>query len=134
MLSAFRIFATVSVSDIEKAKEFYGGTLGLVEVEQNEGGVEYASGGGSLFVYPSETAGSGEATAAGWQVEDASVTAVELAEKGIVFEHYEFPGAVMDGDVHLIGGGKAAWFKDPDGNILHIVSEVPKEKPRAGFV
>ena len=54
MLSEGTVFATLAVSDMEVAKEFYGGTLGLVEVDENPGGVTYTSGDGKLFVYQSE--------------------------------------------------------------------------------
>lgn len=120
MLNQGRVVATVAVSDSEKAKEFYGGTLGLEVSMVTRGGVAYTSGGGELFVYQSPTAGSGEATAANWIVDDIDAVVTELADKGIVFEHYEYPGAQLEGDVHVMGEMKAAWFRDPDGNILGI--------------
>ena len=46
-----------------------------------------------------------------------------LRGKGVVFEHYDLPGATRKGDVHHTGRTKAAWFKDPDGNILALVGE-----------
>jgi hypothetical protein len=45
-----------------------------------------------------------------------------LKGKGVTFESYDLPGATKDGDVHVMGELKAAWFKDPDGNILNIVN------------
>ena len=45
-----------------------------------------------------------------------------LAAKGVRFEHYDLPGTTLDGDVHITGTIKAAWCKDPDGNILALVS------------
>lgn len=122
MLSEGDVIATVAVSDIEKGKEFYGGTLGLDQSMENMGGVGYKVGSGQLFVYVSPTAGSGEATAAFFRVDDVRSVAKELAAKGIEFEHYEMPGSTLEGDVHTMDGSDmtAAWFKDPDGNILGI--------------
>lgn len=120
MLNKGTVMATIAVNDLEKAKEFYGGTLELEQADENPGGVGYKSGSGQLFVYPSSTAGSGQATSAAWQVEDVAATVGALKEKGVNFEHYDIPGATRDGDVHVMGDMKAAWFKDPDGNILSI--------------
>ena len=122
MLNEATVYATVAVKDIDKAKEFYGGTLGLEQTDENPGGVGYKSGEGQLFVYPSSTAGSGQATCASWNVEDVAAVVDELKQKGVLFEHYDLPGATLEGDVHVMGEMKAAWFKDPDGNILGLAS------------
>ena len=45
-----------------------------------------------------------------------------LKDKGVKFEHYDMPDVKMEGDVHVMGKLKAAWFKDPDGNILNLVN------------
>jgi catechol 2,3-dioxygenase-like lactoylglutathione lyase family enzyme len=120
MLATGRVSATVAVSDLDNAKQFYGTTLGLEQTDENPGGVEYTSGGGRLFVYPSPTAGSGEATCAFFAVDDVAGTVDELKGKGVSFEQYDLPGSTREGDVHVMGPMQAAWFKDPDGNILGI--------------
>lgn len=120
MLNQGRVFATLAVSDINKAKEFYGTTLGLSQVDENLGGVTYESGGGRLFVYQSPTAGTNQATCASWLVDDIGSVVEELKGKGISFEHYEVPGATMEGDIHVMESMKTSWFKDPDGNILNV--------------
>ena len=124
MLGESTVIATVAVSDIEKAKEFYGGTLGLKQIDENPGGVAYASGTGQIFVYPSQYAATNKATCADWEVEDIKKVIQELKTKGVSFERYDFPGVEYDGDVHIMEGMKAAWFKDPDGNILGLSSPV----------
>ena len=124
-ISDGHVFASVAVSDISIARDFYGGTLGLAQDSENPGGIGFKSGGGGdIFVYVSDTAGTGKATAAMWEVDDASKVAEELAAKGVTFEHYEMPEMKLVGDVHEFGDGQAkiAWFKDPDGNILGITS------------
>lgn len=123
-LAAGRVFATIAVSSREVANDFYAGTLGLKVVEENIGGVGFECGGANLFVYVSDTAGTGSATAAMWEVADVSPVAEELAAKGVKFLHYDLPECEIVGDVHQWDGGsfKNAWFNDPDGNILGIVS------------
>jgi hypothetical protein len=76
-----------------------------------------------MIVYPSEYAGTNRATAVTWVVKDVEATVKDLRGRGITFEHYDLPGVKVQGDVHVVGKSKAAWFKDPDGNILAIVSE-----------
>lgn len=122
MLSSATILATIAVSDIDRAKEFYGGSLGLKQTQETMGVVTYISGNGKLLVYPAQTAGTNQATSATWQVDDVASIVEELKAKGISFEHYDVPGASHEGDVHVMGPVKAAWFKDPDGNTLSIVS------------
>jgi catechol 2,3-dioxygenase-like lactoylglutathione lyase family enzyme len=116
--------ANLAVRDLEKAKTFYEGTLGLKPIG-NEGDhlVAYRSGRSTLLVYVSEYAGTNKATALTWTVgDDVEGVVRALKAKGVKFEHYELPGMTRTGDVHSAGDMKAAWFKDPDGNILSIVS------------
>jgi catechol 2,3-dioxygenase-like lactoylglutathione lyase family enzyme len=120
ILNESRVFATLAVNDIAAGKQFYGGTLGLKQVDENEGGVTYESGGGRLFVYVSPTAGKGQATCAFWEVSDVQKVIEDLKGKGIAFEHYDMPGATWEGDAMVMGGEKVAWFKDADGNILGV--------------
>jgi catechol 2,3-dioxygenase-like lactoylglutathione lyase family enzyme len=115
--------ATVAVRNIDAARKFYEGTLGLKQTRSEEPGVVgYKSGKASILVYESQYAGSNKATAATWAVEDLEGVIRDLKAKGVRFEHYDFPGATRKGDVHGTGKTKAAWFKDPDGNILALVS------------
>jgi hypothetical protein len=84
--------------------------------------LKYKSGNSTLLVYKSQFAGSNKATSVTWIVDDVEGTVKDLKAKGIAFEHYDFPGMTRKGDVHIAGKSKAAWFKDPDGNILAVVS------------
>lgn len=125
MLGSNDVCACLAVRDMDKAKEFYGGTLGLEASMETPGGTFYKSGSGGVFVYPSEFAGSNKATAAAWNIQDVEGAVEELKAKGVTFEHYDsIPGATLQGDIHVMGDLKAAWFKDPDGNILNIVNQV----------
>jgi catechol 2,3-dioxygenase-like lactoylglutathione lyase family enzyme len=123
MLGDANICPTLPVRDLEAAKTFYEQTLGLKKSKEDPGGVLYESGKSFVYVYPSQFAGTNQATAASWSVDDAEATIESLRQKGITFEHYDnIPGATLQGDVHVMGPAKAAWFKDPDGNILSITS------------
>jgi catechol 2,3-dioxygenase-like lactoylglutathione lyase family enzyme len=123
VLANTNAIATCAVRDIEKAKQFYEGTLGLVPLPTEEAGVlSYKSGKSALLVYQSQYAGTNKATAATWAVKDLEGTVKALKAKGVGFEHYDLPGTSRNGDIHGSGRTKAAWFKDPDGNILALVS------------
>lgn len=116
--------ANIAVRNLESARKFYEGTLGLKQV-RTEGSevIVFRSGNSTLLVYRSDYAGTNKATTATWTVgEDVEGVARGLKEKGVTFEHYDMPGLTRKGDVHVAGRIKAAWFKDPDGNILCIVS------------
>lgn len=120
-LTNAKMIAMVAVSDINKAKEFYGGTLGLTQSEENPAGVGYTAGSGNLFVYVSDSAGSSKSTSVSWSVEDLDAVVQELKANGVSqFEHYNIPNATWHDDVATMGAMKAAWFHDPDGNILGL--------------
>jgi catechol 2,3-dioxygenase-like lactoylglutathione lyase family enzyme len=116
--------ATIPVKDINTAKRFYEGALGLKPGPGSEPGVlSYKSGNTPVLVYQSQYAGTNKATAATWVVgEDVENVVQELKTKGVSFEKYDFPDTTRKGDIHIHGNNKAAWFKDPDGNILAIVN------------
>ena len=117
--------ATLAVSDLQRARDFYENTLGLMPVQEQPGGILYRSGNSVVLVYPSEYAGTNKATAASWAVgDDLEAIVDELRSKGVSFEHYDdLPDTTRVGDVHSAADFKAAWFKDPDGNILNLVNQ-----------
>lgn len=117
--------ATLAVKDMAAAQKFYEDVLGLTKSGDDPGGVLYKSGSSNVFVYESQFAGTNKATAASWGVGDGIEDLVgELKAKGVSFEHYDIPNAKLEGDVHVMGELKAAWFKDPDGNILNLVNKM----------
>ena len=124
MLGDYDAMATIAVKDLKAAKKFYEGKLGFKAVHtEGEEAVAYRSGKSQLLVYRSQYADTNKATAATWMVKDVEALVKELKAKGIAFEHYDMPGLTLKGDVHVAGGRKNAWFKDPDGNIIALVSE-----------
>jgi catechol 2,3-dioxygenase-like lactoylglutathione lyase family enzyme len=123
MLGDKNAIATIAVRDTQAAKSFYEGKLGLKSAPGSERSVlSYKSGNSSILVYESRFAGTNKATAATWAVGDVDGTVRELKSKGVAFEHYDLPNTTREGDVHVSGNTRVAWFKDPDGNILSIVN------------
>ena len=112
------------MKDLARARKFYEGTLGLKPAgTQGEHLVAYRSGGSTILVYQSQYAGSNTATAMTWTAGSELERIVgALKGKGVKFEHYDLPGMKREGDIHLAGDMRAAWFKDPDGNILNVVT------------
>lgn len=124
MLSDKDVCATIAVSDLAAAQKFYEETVGLEKGMESPAGAFYKSGGGGIFIYPSQYAGTNQATYATWSVADVEAEVEALKAKGVKFEHYDnLPDTTLEGDVHVMGGTKSAWFKDPDGNILNIVNQ-----------
>jgi catechol 2,3-dioxygenase-like lactoylglutathione lyase family enzyme len=126
MLGDRDVAAALAVADLDAARGFYEGTLGLrPEMDQSPEAVLYASGSSKVLVYRSQYAGTNQATAATWAVgDDLEAVIEELRGKGVTFEHYDdLPGTTREGDVHVMGDTRGAWFKDPDGNILALVSQ-----------
>lgn len=124
MLANRNAMATIAVKDLAAAKKFYEGKLGLTPLETAEEGVlTYQSGTATVVVYVSRFAGTNQATSCTWSVGDEFDAIMKaLKAKGVVFEHYDMPGMALQGDAHVAGNFKGAWFKDPDGNILHILN------------
>jgi len=125
MLSDNNVCACLAVKDMAVATKFYKETLGLESSKETSGGTFFKSGNYGIFVYQSGFAGTNQATAAAWQVADVAAAIDSLKAKGVTFEQYDsMPGVTLEGYLHVMGELKAAWFKDPDGNILNIVNQV----------
>jgi extradiol dioxygenase family protein len=123
MLRENDAIATLPVKNIKTAAAFYEGKVGLERGPGDEKQViTYKSGNSKLLVYESQYAGTNKATAVTWAVPDVTALVDKLKAKGVKFERYDFPGVTHEGDVHVMGKRKNAWFIDPDGNILSIVN------------
>jgi extradiol dioxygenase family protein len=115
--------AIVAVSDLDRAKRFYGETLGLEAQRDAEDMLVFRTGPTKLGVYVSEYAGTNEANAVVWDAgADFDAIVEGLRAAGVKFEEYPEMGMDLEGGVHRQGDFKAVWFKDPDGNILHVNS------------
>ena len=116
--------ANIAVKNLEIAKKFYEDILGLTQVgAEGQELIVFKSGNSTINVYRSQYAGTNRATAVTWVVGGEMEGVVQqLKTKGVAFEHYDMPDMTREGDIHIAGTMKVAWFKDPDGNILNIVS------------
>ena len=127
MLDRSRIAAVVPVSDVDRAIAFYGDTLGLRLAERREDLPDnpeavFEAGEGTLVAYKSVGAGQSRATVAAFQVDDLDAAVAALRDRGVTFEEYDLPGLRTEGGIATVGRGRAAWLKDPDGNILAVES------------
>ncbi|HUB07974.1 MAG TPA: VOC family protein [Myxococcales bacterium] len=120
MLQEHPLYAYIPAKDLARARKFYEGTLGFKPKRENPGGIEYDCASGTrAFLYPTPHAGTNQASQAYWHVKDLEREVAELRSKGIVFEEYDMPG--MKNGIVSHAGGKAAWFKDTEGNILALI-------------
>ena len=122
MLSDKNAVATVAVKNLESARKFYEQTLGLTKVMENDEVLAFKTGSSTLFVYRSQYAGTNKATAVTWVADEVEEIVKTLKSRGISFEHYDLPNMTRQGDLHVNGTMKTAWFKDPDGNIFSLVT------------
>jgi catechol 2,3-dioxygenase-like lactoylglutathione lyase family enzyme len=122
-LSGYQLNVSIAVSDMARATEFYERNLGLSVAHSGADASRiYATGGSAaLHVYPSPAhAGKSTATLATWYVDDVERVVDALSSNGVTFEHYEGVTTDEKGISPRAGGGKVAWFKDPDGNTFAV--------------
>jgi catechol 2,3-dioxygenase-like lactoylglutathione lyase family enzyme len=123
MLGDYPVTATVPTSDLERARAFYSDVLGLGEVGTMEGeSVHYECGAGTMLeLYRTRAGVASGHTEAGWQVADIEAVVTGLRERGVEFEEYDLgDGMKTENGILAAGDDKAAWFKDPDGNVLGL--------------
>jgi catechol 2,3-dioxygenase-like lactoylglutathione lyase family enzyme len=114
-------FSSFSVNDLKKAKEFYGGTLGL-EVAETKEGLELHFPGNTVFIYPKPNHTPASFTVLNFSVDDVEEAVDELGRLDVRLEHYDMPDLKTDKRGIAQGPGpKIAWFKDPAGNILSVL-------------
>jgi catechol 2,3-dioxygenase-like lactoylglutathione lyase family enzyme len=113
--------ASLAVKDIDRARAFYADTLGFPIARETEGGILFQGGRSSaFFVYPSSFAGTNKATSMAVNVTDFADVMAELRSKGVVFIDYDFGDFKTENGVMQTPEGPAAWFADPDGNIIGL--------------
>jgi predicted enzyme related to lactoylglutathione lyase len=127
MFKDTKAFSGFSVDDLQKAKEFYGQTLGLNVSETKEGLGLRLAGGGRVFIYPKPNHEPATFTILNFQVDDIDQAVDQLTKLGVRFEHYE--GEMKTDEKGIFRGAdrgegpNIAWFKDPAGNILSVLEE-----------
>jgi len=128
-LSRYKVAAAVAVSNMDRARKFYEGKLGLSVGIDSGDNVQYRCAEGTVFhVYLSpEHAGKSTATLVGWGVDDVEGVVDELTSRGVAFERYDEGPIITDekGIATFEGGAKVAYFRDPDGNT-HSIAKAPR--------
>ena len=120
MLSNCRVHATLPTSEVDRLRTWYEGVLGLTPLAVRPGAVLYETTPGSVFAISRGSVGSSSThTQMAFTVADVEAEVAELEARGVVFESYESPRT--EGGIATIGAGRAAWFKDPDGNLLALL-------------
>jgi catechol 2,3-dioxygenase-like lactoylglutathione lyase family enzyme len=127
MLTDAPVTTMLPVVDLQRARDFYERKLGLRLVgTRPDGKVVYACGGGALVaLFPRHEPTKAEHTAISFQVADIAAEIAELESRGVTFEDYDLPGFKTEKHVCVLGAEKAAWFKDPDGNVLCLHEDIP---------
>jgi catechol 2,3-dioxygenase-like lactoylglutathione lyase family enzyme len=124
MLGDSKAFSGFAVGDIEKAKEFYGRTLGLKVSESNGLLTLHLAGGNNVLIYPKPNHTPATFTVLNFPVKDVDQAVDELAGRGVRFEIYDLPDIKTDRKGIMRGNGPTiAWFKDPAGNILSVIEQ-----------
>ncbi|KQS32435.1 VOC family protein [Pedobacter sp. Leaf194] len=124
MLQNSKAFSSFAVNDIQKAKDFYGKTLGLTVKDNPMGVLEIQiSGSSNLLVYPKPNHEPATFTVLNFPVDNIEDAVNTLIEKGVAFEQYDEQYLKTDakGISRDNGGPSIAWFKDPAGNILSVI-------------
>jgi len=120
MFSDSNAFSGFAASDIEQAREFYAGTLGIEVTEENGMLTLHLAGGTNVLVYPKPGHTPAEFTVLNFPVDDVEAAVDALMERGVAFEIYE--GSPQDEKGIMRGNGPdIAWFRDPAGNILSVL-------------
>lgn len=116
-------WASFSVDNLEKAKEFYSATLGIPLEEAKPGIVTLKLKGGNVNIFLKEHHVPAAFAILNFEVDDITKTMEELADKGITFEHYDGEEDIFTDEKGIAedGGFKASWFKDPAGNLLQLL-------------
>ena len=122
MFANTKAFSGFAVDDLQKARKFYGDTLGLKTSEKHGLMTLHLAGARDTLVYPKPNHTPATYTILNFPVEDIDKAVDELARRGVRFERYD--GFEQDAKGIFRGGGPyIAWFKDPAGNVLAVLQE-----------
>ena len=125
MLSDSSVTTMLPVKDMDRARAFYEGSLGLQPGGfKPDGKFVYRVGGSTLALFPKPEGTKADHTAISFRVDDIAASIESLQRKGVSFEDYDFPGLKTVNHVCVLGAEKAAWFKDPEGNYLCLHEDI----------
>ena len=117
-----RVVGFINTNDPERAKSFYGATLGFRLIGEDDFAIVYDANGTTLRVNKARSFTPAQGTVLGWEVDDIHAAIGDLTPRGVHFEQFNLPFMKQDelGVWTPPGGDQVAWFKDPDGNVLSI--------------
>jgi catechol 2,3-dioxygenase-like lactoylglutathione lyase family enzyme len=120
-----KAFSGFSVNDIQKAREFYAGTLGMEVTDESKMGLLslHIANGSKVLIYPKPGHTPATFTILNFPVKNIEETVDELTKRGVKFEKYEGEIKTDEKGIFRGGGPLIAWFKDPAGNILSVLQE-----------
>jgi catechol 2,3-dioxygenase-like lactoylglutathione lyase family enzyme len=126
MLTHAPLTTILPVKDLDRAREFYEKKLGLASAGlQPDGKFLFRCGSAMLALIPKPEGTKAEHTAVSFRVDDITKEIRDLESRGVKFNDYDFPGFKTVAHVCVLGAEKAAWFNDPEGNILCLHEELP---------
>ncbi len=122
MLDKYPVSPTIPITDIQRAKDFYQNILDLKLESESDNDLLFGAGGGTKLYLYKRGPSKADHTLCGFTVDNLEEVVKELAAKGIKFEQYDIPGFIKTDEMGIatMDTEKAAWLKDPDGNILGI--------------
>jgi len=127
MLGQSKAFSGFSVDDIKKAREFYGGTLGLKVSEANGLLTLHLASGATVLIYPKPNHLAATFTILNFPVDNIEKAVDDLTRRGVHFEHYDGQLKTDETGIFRGGGPLIAWFKDPAGNICSVLEQKGKQ-------
>jgi len=125
MLAGTQVTCMLPVKDLARARRFYEDSLRLEAIGQRpDGKFVYRCGGTEIALFPKPEGSKAEHTALSFAVPDIRAAIAELKGRGVAFEDYDLPEFRTVDHVCVLGSEKAAWFRDPEGNILCLHEDV----------
>jgi len=125
MLASAPLTTMLPVKDLDRARDFYVNKLGLeAEGLAADGKFLLRAGGTRLALFPKPDGTKADHTAVSFQVADIAAAIRQLEARGVAFVDYDLPGLKTVEHVCVLGAEKAAWFQDPEGNILCLHQDI----------
>jgi catechol 2,3-dioxygenase-like lactoylglutathione lyase family enzyme len=124
-LSHCQVTCMLPVKDLARARRFYEHGLQLTPLgARPDGKFVYRCRDTELALFPKPEGTKAEHTAISFRVSDIRSAIAALEQRGVVFDDYDLPGFKTVGHVCVLGSEKAAWFRDPEGNILCLHEDI----------
>jgi catechol 2,3-dioxygenase-like lactoylglutathione lyase family enzyme len=124
-LAGSTVSCILPVKDMARARRFYEQSLGLVPAgAKPDGKFVYRVGATEIALFPRPEGTRATHTALSLRVDDIAAAVRSLEQRGVKFADYDLPGLKTVEHVCVLGAEKAAWFEDPEGNILCLHEDI----------